>query len=908
MHTTHKHVLLEFWSSRNLHDFVNHTFISNSQACLCRHRLGTHPAQTQTVAHLGGMVASLREFAEKAHAEKMNGAEINATDDTQAHASYQEAILEGAKEYSEKDLEKTCHEDFKDGVGMWTDLPTISDHFKVEAGGALLASMVGKYYFRKRNRTQAIWANPKTTRVFGPWAAEQTTPYGIALLRRAPDNARNQVVTRASYEGGMYTKGFNLDGRSPMVLLPVPDELKWCDDLRSRLVYAAATCWEAWLAAKMKQPTNPQLTVSERTGFTGCIDLRAKTPRQIFVWCTREWNQYQSGAGFDLNQYVARIDEYGVGFKAFMKQNEWDWNCFGTGEASQDARTWRWLKEKYEHQNELRIKDIAEYNRSKAFIESMRQKKLLQVWQTMVDEKVDHRNSRHCIHACMRVSHRIDVTMKTKYTGADLLRPERRNHMLMILLKCCLPLVGDTQSRYLWSKEADALKVERWLQLSLTYKPKPVAALMAASSVAAAAKPKKKPRAKAKSAAKEDNDDKDVTDDAKSPVVVADPKPITAKVLKVISDLVDEGLWQLMSRTPPVNIDEDEECVPKIQDLLALGIHVAASEGPCCIDVGNGENVTSLKEFRAYVFERLGHFSRGYVAIKSWKPLPEPTLDSATIETVEADTAEAADDTKDVADFKVMNAFQAMAFLKFCKNTWRSASSSVSISLDSIGLREAEASMLSWRIGLNNVTLEDVTQQVCVALSTQLDTAWIAEASLMFKAKDRYENFFSSLCELRRFLQVRTNVVFQLLRVCIPWTQHEFPFSLVTPEATAMIAAADASIATLVDLQTFWTTLVRFVIDYGNKQQADKETRPFMDDLQDFLVDINSFFGIETAADDGDGLEASASTGAANADCADVVCSIGRETVSLSNPECHCVTLLKLSCEKVRKTGIHGSP
>ena len=84
-----------------------------------------------------------------------------------------------------------------------------------------------------------------------------------------------------------------------------------------------------------------------------------------------------------------------------------------------------------------------------------------------------------------------------------------------------------------------------------------------------------------------------------------------------------------------------------------------------------------------------------------------------------------------------------------------------------------------------------------------------------------------------------------------------------------------------------------------------------MDDLQEFLVDINSFFGIETAADDGDGLEASASTastGAANADCADVVCSIGRETVSLSNPECHCVTLLKLSCEKVRKTGIHGSP
>ena len=76
----------------------------------------------------------------------------------------------------------------------------------------------------------------------------------------------------------------------------------------------------------------------------------------------------------------------------------------------------------------------------------------------------------------------------------------------------------------------------------------------------------------------------------------------------------------------------------------------------------------------------------------------------------------------------------------------------------------------------------------------------------------------------------------------------------------------------------------------------------------DFLDHTGAVFGIETAADDGDGLEASASTGAANADCADVVCSIGRETVSLSNPECHCVTLLKLSCEKVRKTGIHGSP
>ena len=170
------------------------------------------------------------------------------------------------------------------------------------------------------------------------------TEWGVLLLRRAPDNDRDEDVTRSEYEEGMYVSGFNLDGRSPMVTMPVPQHLRWCDDPRCRLLYGAATCFESWLNCKRAQPNNPMITVSEKYGFTNVIDLR-ESPRCVLHRVVNEFNAHQSGSVFNFQQYCSKILEYHQSWIEHMRSKGWDWDSFCTGETSADARAWAFFQE-----------------------------------------------------------------------------------------------------------------------------------------------------------------------------------------------------------------------------------------------------------------------------------------------------------------------------------------------------------------------------------------------------------------------------------------------------------------------------------------------------------------------------------------------------------------------------------
>ena len=309
----------------------------------------------------------------------------------------QNVVLDSEMVWSENDLENMCHEDMK--CGMWDEKLDVSEKFKTNAGGAIMAALIGKYYFRDTRHTQHIFSDPLVHgAAFGPWAQEQTTEWGVLLLRRAPDNDRNEKVSRANYKAGILKIGFNLQGRSPMMLWPVPPHLKWTNDPRARFVYAAATCWEAWTDAKIEEPNNPQVTISERTGFPGCIDLRARTTKEIRVWCVNEWNSHQRGSAFNVQQYCNRLVQYKVGFKAHMDKNGWNDDSFGTGAASRDSRTWEWLVDTYKASGELRLKDINEYNHSSTFITQIKKQEVYDLWQDVIANSLDHLHPQFDIH------------------------------------------------------------------------------------------------------------------------------------------------------------------------------------------------------------------------------------------------------------------------------------------------------------------------------------------------------------------------------------------------------------------------------------------------------------------------------------------------------------------------------
>ena len=210
---------------------------------------------------------------------------------------------------------------------------------------------------------------------------------------RAPENDRNECVTRAIYHAGMIKDGYEPDARSPMVLRPVPDHLKWTADPRARLSYAAATCAESWLDAKRQEPSNPQIVITQKVGFTGCIDLRPWTSRPVLKWIVKEWNRHQHGSGFNIQQYCNMLEEYHSGFMSYMKTMEWDWDSFGVGAASVDSRTWEWMTDTYEAQGDLYCADINEYNHSRTFIKALKKSGLYDRWMDVIATGVDHRNN-----------------------------------------------------------------------------------------------------------------------------------------------------------------------------------------------------------------------------------------------------------------------------------------------------------------------------------------------------------------------------------------------------------------------------------------------------------------------------------------------------------------------------------
>ncbi len=365
----------------------------------------------------------------------------------------------------------------------WGENKTVTETFKNRDGGAIMANQISKYYFRKRGHVQPVFSDPAIHgAAFGPWAQEQTTPWGILLCRRAPDNNRNECVSRSLFQDGMYVTGYNLEGRSPMILFAVPEELKWTKDPRSRLVYGAATCYEAWVDAKRAQSDNAQINITIKTGFLNCIDLRGRTTSEIRRWCCLEWNKHQSGSGWNVQQHVDMFLEYKNGFKKHCHDNKWTKDSFGTGPASRDSRCWEWLKSTYQASGDMHCVDINHYNQTITFLNQMHDKQQLAPWLAVIAQKCDHRHPRFDCQVYMKIGYTVEVALRCQFNGEDALTTTRSKIFLQILLRMGLPLINDPSSHFVWSSAKDVSKLTKVMTQTAMFKPKPVAALLKATT------------------------------------------------------------------------------------------------------------------------------------------------------------------------------------------------------------------------------------------------------------------------------------------------------------------------------------------------------------------------------------------------------------------------------------------
>ncbi len=442
---------------------------------------------------------------------------------------------------------------------------------------------------------------------------------------------------------------------------------------------------------------------------------------------------------------------------------------------------------------------------------------------------------------------------------SDQLRESRRSQLISLLLKFALPLIGDAQSRFLLCKSDHAGKLSKTLLAVVDFKPKPVAALMA-SADNSKKKAKDVRRKKKKVGAGE-------APPPEQPLVVPDPAVESVKILVAISRCVDEGLWQLLSRTPPIDIDADAECFPKALDMLAIGVqlmlNIAFGDGQG-ITISEDVSIATLKCFRDFAFQKLGEFSKGYLAVKEWVPLIEPFLDLSTLEqeqssvavaasaaTAESDAGVPGSPAAKVSSFHVLGSDQGMSFMAFCR---KHLAAMVHGPVQGHGVfHDAEQELLNWKLGLSSIpSLQDVVHKVCAVTCSKIDPSWVAEAAIVhrdFQVGGNIDYVFSDVDSLRSFLRFRSLVILQLLRTAVPWTAAgDFPFALLDGEVTAAISAADSSIVSQLDAAEFWMSLATFVVDSSSKRSAGHEGAvvPFIDEVKTWILDMQHFFGNET--------------------------------------------------------------
>ena len=151
--------------------------------------------------------------------------------------------------------------------------------------GAEQKMFVDCFYFLRKGVAWPVYSL-STDAVLPPARAVATeelgfdiiTPHGVVLVRRAPENNRDEDASRQEYEDGMVSYGYNSDGRAPMILMRAHEHERWVASDFCAWAYAAATCSEAWYGGRQKFPDNKNLAITQVTGFTNIIEIVRSCP------------------------------------------------------------------------------------------------------------------------------------------------------------------------------------------------------------------------------------------------------------------------------------------------------------------------------------------------------------------------------------------------------------------------------------------------------------------------------------------------------------------------------------------------------------------------------------------------------------------------------------------------------
>ena len=143
---------------------------------------------------------------------------------------------------------------------------SVSTRWPSNVTGLVLKTKIAYFYFKRRGvgvrpfgrLDEAPCGEALSTKAL---VAEQ----GVRLVRRAPENNRDEGLSREEYFLSIAKNGYNSEGRAPAIVMRCDVNDRWAQSDACYWCYSAATCTAAWYLAREMYPNNVQVQETERT-------------------------------------------------------------------------------------------------------------------------------------------------------------------------------------------------------------------------------------------------------------------------------------------------------------------------------------------------------------------------------------------------------------------------------------------------------------------------------------------------------------------------------------------------------------------------------------------------------------------------------------------------------------------
>ena len=676
----------------------------------------------------------------------------------------------------------------------------------------------------------------------------------------------------------------------------VDEGQRWVDSPYCAFCYAAATCLESWHIAILDEPENKLLQVTQRVGFTNVIELVKKTPSDVLLWIVKEWNRWNTGSGWNLQQQISEIKRYDQQWSTKKKKEGWIGNFkWGTGELSHDKQMWEYLVGI--HGTELIVADQTEFLRSRTWITQLERKECMPELLKVVKKFCYHQHPKYTIHEFMKVGYSIESTLRSHYSS--LLTPSRMKLMLLVLHEFALPLSTNCGAKFLLHEHGDAARIERLLLMTFPFRAKAVSSLIPDAS-------EKKKRRVTKAATAKTTE---AEAQQENQLVVAENPIEDVMFGMLVSRVIDEGFWQLLVHG--ISPDTESECSPRVVELLTLAFMVALTEAPVEVVLPGGEKkmITDLADFREHCMNLLQDFCKGYMLVKNLVPILPPSesppsqvapsgdggsttsagvhVQPATSEeeglqhmadsdalkflqfvrgTAGQFALETPTSVRRLAKISQRNLYISFMRLMYCLATFLARDLRVHAVLSSCTnfklqtalqptFRKIQDNLLAdLPPTVADLTWRDILSSICTSVSDVIDPKWIIECAHIQRADKDHSIFFESRGDFEAFLRLRsayiTTLLGQFARAqspdgsaagqLLPSLVFEY---LANPMNNLVVSIGDALVDDASEIEHYWSGILEWMVDPKNAGASSEV-------LQAFVHDLKVHLGLIVASDD----------------------------------------------------------